>query len=251
MDKAKVLEQHGIQRAAEVVELATHTGLDLAMAATLLEKESGGGHNIFGHDNVPTGGFYEKGGPVTRENFLNYKAHRHQLGAQGVGPTQLTFPAFQDRADARGGCWDWRMNALVGFEILSEKVKGNGIRNGFRAYNGSGPAAEAYADDAMRKLRVWQDRLGGAPAHTGASASDAAPPGVPVLRQGSAGVLVSQLQRCLNKVQRSGLRVDGEYGPKTGSAVTAFQRTAGGLEADGEYGPKTAAKLDAARKRLR
>ena len=29
--------------------------------------------------------------------------------------TILTFPGFQDRADARGGCHDWRVNALVGF----------------------------------------------------------------------------------------------------------------------------------------
>lgn len=162
----------------------------------------------------------------------------------------MTLPAFQDQADARGGCWDWRVNVLVGMEILAGDIKRNGIRNGFRAYNGSGPAAEKYADEAMRKLQVWQGRLGGAPAQAGAG-SDAAPPGMPILKQGSSGAPVSRLQRCLNKVQRSGLVADGEYGPKTGSVVKAFQRTAGGLEADGQYGPKTATKLDVARKKLK
>jgi hypothetical protein len=160
MDKATVLQQHQVQRAAEVVELAAGAVLDLAAAATLLEKESGSGHNIYGHDNVQTGGFYEKGGPVTKENFLKYKAHRGGFGAQGVGPTQLTLPAFQDRADERGGCWDWRVNALVGFEILADLIEAHGTRGGFRRYNGSGQAAEDYADDAMTKLRVWQVRLG-------------------------------------------------------------------------------------------
>ena len=160
MDKATVLQQHEIQRAAEVVELAARAVLDLAAAATLLEKESGGGHNIYGHDNVDTGGFYEKGGAVTQENFLKYRAHRGEFGAQGVGPTQLTLPAFQDRADERGGCWDWRVSALVGFEILADLIKAHGTRDGFRRYNGSGKAAEDYADDAMTKLRVWQARIG-------------------------------------------------------------------------------------------
>lgn len=246
-----VLQQHGIQRAAEVIELAARAGLELAAAATLLEKESGGGHNIYGHDNVKTGGFYQMGGPVTKDNYLKYKAHRGEFGAQGVGPTQLTLPAFQDQADARGGAWDWRVNALVGFGILAGHIKAAGIRDGFRRYNGSGEAAESYADDAMKKLGVWSGRLGGgAAAPAAALASDAAPGGTPLLRQGSKGASVGQLQRCLNKVQRAGLTVDADFGPKTGTAVKMFQRTAGGLEIDGEYGPQTAAKLDLARKKL-
>ena len=159
-----------------------------------------------------TGGFYQKGGPVTKDNFLKYKAHRREFGAQGVGPTQLTLPAFQDQADARGGAWDWRVNALVGFEILAGHIKANGIRDGFRRYNGSGEAAESYADDAMKKLGVWRGRLGGAAAPAAASASDAAPGGTPLLRQGSKGAPVGQLQRCLNKVQRACLTVDADFG---------------------------------------
>jgi hypothetical protein len=90
-----------------------------------------------------------------------------------------------------------------------------------------------------------------APARGAAVGSDSAPPGVPLLKRGSAGVLVKQLQRCLNKVQHSRLRADGDFGPMTFAAVKTFQARAGGLKADGEYGPKTAGKLTVARKRVR
>src|SRR4051812_27147926 len=46
-----------------------------------------------------------------------------------------------------------------------------------------------------------------------ATGADSAPPGVPVLKRGSGGVLVNQLQRCLNRVKRSRLEVDGDFGP--------------------------------------
>jgi hypothetical protein len=169
MTAAEVLATHGTKRAAEVVELAVAAKLELAAAATLLEKESGGGRNVWGHDNVDTGGHYVKGAEVTKEAYLNYKADRAlgRIGAQGVGPTQLTLKAFQDRADARGGCFDWRVNCSVGFEILAEHIKNKGVHDGFRAYNGSGEAAEAYADDAIKKLGVWRSRLGGSPTPLG------------------------------------------------------------------------------------
>jgi peptidoglycan hydrolase-like protein with peptidoglycan-binding domain len=79
---------------------------------------------------------------------------------------------------------------------------------------------------------------------------DLAPPGSPTLRRGSAGVLVQQLQRCLNKVQRSSLDVDGRFGPRTTAAVRTFQTRTRGLAVDGRYGPKAAAKLKLARSKV-
>src|SRR5919108_2930000 len=104
MTAADVLEKHRTQRAAEVVELAAAAGLELAAAATLLEKESGGGHNVWGHDAVDDGGNYGKGAPGTAEAYKKYKRDRDRLGAEGLGPTQLRFRGFQDRADDRGAC---------------------------------------------------------------------------------------------------------------------------------------------------
>ena len=244
MRTVQVLEQNGTQRAAEVIELAALAGLELAAAATLLEKESSGGRNIFGRDPVETGGFYTKGGPVTKESYLRYREHRSELGAQGVGPTQLTFPAFQDRADRLGGCWDWRVNTRVGFDIVSGLIKAKGVRNGFRAYNGSGPSAEAYADDAMKKLQVWRNRL--------ATPTVVDEPDRPTLKVGDTGAAVVALQKFLNRTFPGYSQIDltpKRYGPQTAKVVAEFQRRAGvsgpGVSPTGrQVGPRTWAAVE-------
>lgn len=165
MGDVESLAAWGVRRPLEVAELAAAVGLELAAAAALLEKESAGGRNVWGHDGVETGGAYVKGGEVTRAAYEAYRALRRagQIGAQGVGPCQLTHSGYQDQADQLGGCWDWRTNITVGFRALAGLQRQSGARDGFRRYNGSGPAAEAYADDAMARLARWRDRLGGAP----------------------------------------------------------------------------------------
>ncbi len=62
-----------------------------------------------------------------------------------------------------------------------------------------------------------------------------------VLKRGSKGTLVSQLQTLLNQ-HGAKLTVDGDFGAATEAAVKSFQAK-NGLEADGVVGPKTAAKL--------
>jgi hypothetical protein len=159
---AESLAAWGILRATEVVAIAAETRLALPAAATLLEKESGGGRNVWGSDPVPTAGAYVKGGEVTRDNYRAYRAAlaAGTAGTQGVGPCQLTWRGYQDAADQLGGCWQWQHNVRVGFTTLRQLQAVSGVRDGFRRYNGSGPMAERYADDAMAKLQRWTDRLG-------------------------------------------------------------------------------------------
>jgi hypothetical protein len=63
-----------------------------------------------------------------------------------------------------------------------------------------------------------------------------------VLKQGSKGSPVKKLQILLNGLGHNCGTVDGSFGPKTLSAVKAFQ-TASGLPVDGSVGPATWAKL--------
>lgn len=235
-----VLTAGGIIRAAEVVELAGKAGLDVAAAAVMLTKESSGGHNVWGRDRVETGGAYVKGSEVTREAYARYieLVRAGRIGRNGVGPCQLTYGPLQDRADRAGGCWDWRTNVLVGFEHLSGLVEAYGLRDGFRRYNGSGPMAEAYADDAEAKLEVWRARLRGADAVTPAG-------GAFRIAEGDVGADVYRWAAWLVAMFPAYARIElsapavQRYGPQTVAATAEFQRRTG-VEGDGrKVGPKT------------
>jgi len=179
------------ERADVVIREAQRTGLPLAIGCVMLMKESGGGKSVWGHDKtkVPDDVLpYRKGGPVTEQNYRAYLARRGQIGNQGVGPTQLTYPGFQDEADRRGGCWRPEVNIAYGFEILAGYVKSGSVRDAFSRYNTGRPGDTAYGRDAMVRLPKWDAIVRGAT------------PGRRTLRRGDTGPDVRELQRLLNEV---------------------------------------------------
>lgn len=159
---ASVLASHGLGLADDIVEAAQLEGIDLAVAATVIQKESGG-RNVWGSDGVSTGGTYIKGTIVTQAAYLGYRSavQAGRIGRQGVGPAQCTSAGYQNSADSLGGCWLPIPNMRSGFRGIQALIRRYGVRGGFVHYNGSGPAAEAYANDAMAKYAVWQQRLQG------------------------------------------------------------------------------------------
>jgi hypothetical protein len=236
-----VLTRGGILRAADVVSIASTARLDLACAAVLLVKESGRlvngvwtyGNNIWGRDGVPTGGAYTKGGDVTQTNYAAYRAalKAGTAGRQGCGPTQLTYGPFQDQADSRGGCWRWEVNAAVGFEQLAALIRQYGEQDGFRRYNGSGSAAEAYGRDAVTKLVDWRKRL------AGATNGPVTPTGLPTLTYGMTGnASVGHLQTFLRvnyPAYAKSLPTTGNYLDQTAAAVLEYQTRSRITNADG------------------
>ncbi len=169
------LRAAGLVAPRTTVREAERAGLPLALACALLEKESSGGRNVFGHD--PT--IFAGAGKVTRANYADYKRRRIASGnrlMQGVGPCQLTWWELQDAADAEGGCWHPEINMRVGFRHLATLVGRYGRSDGARRYNGSGAAAEAYSRDLMVKARRWEQVIG-APAARPAAAGDPGDPG--------------------------------------------------------------------------
>ena len=72
--------------------------------------------------------------------------------------------------------------------------------------------------------------------------SPSAPLGSRILRNGSEGKDVEDLQRRLKAAGYDPGEVDGEYGPNTEAAVRALQKDAGIL-VDGEFGPDSYAAL--------
>jgi len=63
---------------------------------------------------------------------------------------------------------------------------------------------------------------------------------MPILRQGSTGEEVKRLQHLLNTILKPSpnLQLVGKFGPKTDNAVRRFQKLSG-LKVDGQVGPKT------------
>jgi len=79
MSDVTVLSQGGIQQAADIVSIAAASRLELAAAATLLIKESGGGRNVWGHDDVIVApDTYVKGASVT-EVDLGFSRSKHLI----------------------------------------------------------------------------------------------------------------------------------------------------------------------------
>ena len=195
------LRAGGIVSPKMCVAEAARVGLPLEYAAALLEKESGGGHNVFGHDRDRSGKyiFPARDGTVkvTKELYLEYKRRRQASGnkvMQGVGPCQLTWYSFQDDADKEGGCWNPQINMRVGFRRLANLIKDKGEAVGARMYNGSGPAAEQYSRDLLKRAATWRARLDGAtPVHVS--------PGNRPIRRGDRGAKVVRLTRRLAKAR--------------------------------------------------
>lgn len=162
-DAVTILRQNGMGLADECVQAAVLENVDIAVAATILQKESGG-RNVWGSDPGSTGGAYVKGSTVTQHDYLAYRAavQAGRIGRQGVGPMQCTSSSYQSQADALGGAWLPVPNMRSGLRGLGNLIRAYGIRDGARRYNGSGPAAEAYAADFMNKYAVWKQRLSGA-----------------------------------------------------------------------------------------
>ena len=241
------LRAAGIDSPRIAIEEAKRAGLPLELACALLEKESGGGANVYGHD--PS--IFSGAGQVTRENYARYKKQRVASGnrkMQGVGPCQLTWWEFQDQADAQGGCWRPRINMRVGFLHLANLIKRYGESDGARRYNGAGSAAEAYSRDLLVKARRWDSVIGGleAPAATPSK----------MLRKGDEGASVEKLTRRLSRVRSPKTKqpyLDGASRRVTGAvadAVKDFQRDHG-LEVDGVAGPQTRSTLRATEERQR
>jgi len=114
----------GINDPYTALRAAQSAGIPFSVMCAFLEKESNGGDNVFGHDREADGTprpFYGAG-QVTKAKYLAYKKERDAIPGkrrmQGVGPMQLTWWEFQDRADARGGCWKPLVNMTVGAELV-------------------------------------------------------------------------------------------------------------------------------------
>jgi hypothetical protein len=161
--KALRAARAGAGRPLRITFEAVRAGIPIAAAFALVEKESGrAARNVFGHDPTTSIPSSWMGQRVTRSRYVHYKRWRAARGMQGVGPLQLTWWEFQDRADRLGGCWKPWHSIRVGLEVYAGHYRAASgtrrerLRAAAEKYNGSGPAAVAYGRDFMVKFDAWQ-----------------------------------------------------------------------------------------------
>lgn len=147
------MRANGNKRPIITYQEAKKLGLPLPVACAVLEQESNGGQNVFGHD----GTIFIGAGTVTKAKYLAYKKLRDTVKKyQGVGCMQLTWGGYQDEADAIGGCWVPRFNIRIGFQILAKAKPGKTWQEVFTEYNGSA----TYGVQVSTKVQKWAKILG-------------------------------------------------------------------------------------------
>ena len=152
------LKRRGVRKPFIVIQEARKARIPVAVALAMLEKETGiPQRNIFGCD-------YGAGRAFCLERVTRNKVKLllDNGVANGVGWTQLTYPPYVREANRDGGAHKPRYQCRVGFGVLRELYRQEGTWWGaYRRYNGSGAAANAYADQAVRYEERWRERLGG------------------------------------------------------------------------------------------
>jgi len=157
---ASVAKKQGFKNSLRIVMEARRTqkvGISLAFA--VIEQETTNGANVYGHDDVPNRA--PKGHLVTRRNWLNVYLpdRRRGMGSQGAGPPQLTYFAFQDAADLKGGCWIPKHAIRVAFEHLDHLILIYGKRKALAVYNGGNNPDYHYADQVLEREDKWHLRF--------------------------------------------------------------------------------------------
>ena len=146
------LKREGFLRPLLTVAALRNANIKPQTAAALLSKETANGSNIFGCDHGPCG----DGPPYCRQNVTERRAKRLRASdfSNGVGPTQLTFEGYVDRARRAGGEWKPYVNMVTGFRIFRElfEAEGNSIWGAAKRYNGR---AE-YANDFVGRREAYE-----------------------------------------------------------------------------------------------
>ena len=160
------IRKHGGRYEDIIVRAAKEHRLPISLVCAVLDKESDF-RNVYGADNGrnpnPIRSRPGAALAVTEDNYRTYRKHlKAGKDANGVGPMQLTHPAFQERADKLGGCWKVGPNIRIGCAVLRENIDRHGsLREGVRAYNGSGQAARNYAASVLELQTTWAQILSG------------------------------------------------------------------------------------------
>lgn len=149
---AERLKRKGVKQPYVVIDEAKKADIRVATALALLENETGiPQRNVFGCDHGEGRAFCHE--HVTKERVQKLLASGL---ANGIGWPQLTYRPYVLEAEKLGGAHKPRFQMRVAFRVLRGNYdRTNSLREMYRLYNGSGPAAEAYALLALQRREKW------------------------------------------------------------------------------------------------
>ena len=174
----EILTAGGLVNADLIVQAATATGVPLAIAAAMIQKESGG-RNVYGHDAggvystltgpvVVSGIVYETGAdiPVTAFSFVEFlRLVTAGAKSNGVGPAQITYSGYFKQAPDYP-FWDPLANIRFGLTIIADYLdddfSDSSISSAGAHYNGGtnpDSKAIAYGADLLAKTNMWRAKL--------------------------------------------------------------------------------------------
>lgn len=154
---ARIINQHGAY-GTTIVRQAGRAGITVALAAALVEQESGF-RNIFGCDLGARSSVPYCNQKVTYRRTRKLVNHVKRGGtSNGVGLTQLTSYDFLRRAGQR--LHRPTAQCRVGFQHLKYLIDKHGKRFALGAYNGGeGNPQFDYADEVLAREAKWRKRF--------------------------------------------------------------------------------------------
>lgn len=173
----EILAAGGMHNAEQIVTAAEKTGVELAVLAAMIQKESNG-RNVYGHDSG--GIFSTTDGSLVYVTEANFSEFTRRLAAgeksNGVGPAQITWPGYFPDARAKGYVlWQPLDNITYGATILKGHLAGHTLAEAGTLYNSGNlkSGVTAYGRDFAQKVSAWRTRL------TAATPSDPEPTPTP------------------------------------------------------------------------
>lgn len=167
------LKRHGVRQPYVVIDEAKRADIKVATLLATLQMETGDSsrspksagfelnqRNIFGCDWGAQGG----NPPYCNDEVTEARVAKLLASGRpnGVGWTQLTSFVFVREANQAGGAHIPRYQCRVGARLLRDLFDAQGsIQQMYRAYNGSGPQAEAYGRRAEALRAEWLDVTNG------------------------------------------------------------------------------------------
>lgn len=160
----KLISGKGMHNVEAMITAANATGVPLWIAAAFAQKESNG-RNVYGND---VGGTFAGAGEVTETNFAEFYrlVVDNKQKSNGVGPMQITYPAYFPQARAEGlALWRPYDNFLFGLRIVARHLNGDysvaSLERAGTLYNKGNmtDGVNAYGKDLAVKANEWKALL--------------------------------------------------------------------------------------------